>query len=419
MLYRLIKIMMRTALRLFYRQVIGRKLSQIPAAGPALLVANHPSSLMDAALIGILLQRPVHFFARGDLFANRFVSRILNALHMHPVHHHEAGRQTLGANDDAFEKASSLLASGELVLFFPEGLSHTDYHLMAFRKGAFRIALKTAADHPGIQLPIVPIGINYSHPTRLFSRAWVNAGAPIPTEQFSSLYRINPAQAVRLLANTAWLGVKALVVESPKHHSAQLSMACEMIRSDYPWNQYVPEQIIDREIELGKNCAEWKPELQSVLDEYAGRLHHIGLRDEHVVAAQAGKLSGLPVILGFPAAFIGWVLNALPLLLGKVIADKKVSRTDFYSWVLVSVSAILYIIWMFILIAMAVVFLPAWKSIAFIFITIATGQYCWNYLAYFSQWQIQKQGLSIDTQTLSSLSDDRENILREITISHS
>ena len=142
--------------------------------------------------------------------------------------------------------------------------------------------------HAEITLPIIPIGINYSHPTRLFSRAWVNVGNPIPTDRFLSLYRINAAQAIRLLANTAWLGVKALVVETNKHHTEQLFTACEMIRSDYPWNQYVAEEIIDNEIETGKKSADWEPALQSAIEDYACRLKILGCRIQ-VICTIIGK----------------------------------------------------------------------------------------------------------------------------------
>src|SRR5947207_531289 len=104
MLYGFVKIIMTTALRFFYRRVYVTGLETIANEGPAIIIANHTSSLMDAALLGVLIHRPVYFFTRGDVFSGKILSKVLNALHMIPVNNHEAGRNTLTANKHSFTK---------------------------------------------------------------------------------------------------------------------------------------------------------------------------------------------------------------------------------------------------------------------------------------------------------------------------
>ena len=71
MLYGFVKIMMRVAVNLFYKRIYSTGLENIPQKDAAIIIANHASSLMDAAIIGILSKRPIYFFARGDIFINR------------------------------------------------------------------------------------------------------------------------------------------------------------------------------------------------------------------------------------------------------------------------------------------------------------------------------------------------------------
>src|SRR4051812_5970740 len=117
MLYRLIKWIMSVALRLFYKRVYLTGAESIPLKHPVILVANHPSSLMDAALLGVLFKRPLYFFTRGDVFSNKPASAIMRALHMIPVYDHEAGRETITHNDKSFETAKEILAAGGMIIF--------------------------------------------------------------------------------------------------------------------------------------------------------------------------------------------------------------------------------------------------------------------------------------------------------------
>ncbi|MGI9189188.1 MAG: hypothetical protein ACR2F9_03500 [Longimicrobiaceae bacterium] len=57
------------AARTFYRlEVAG---GAVPPEGPVLLVANHPNSLFDPALVAAVARRPVRFLAQAPLVADR------------------------------------------------------------------------------------------------------------------------------------------------------------------------------------------------------------------------------------------------------------------------------------------------------------------------------------------------------------
>lgn len=401
---------MRAALGLFYKEIHRQRLDHIPATGPALLIANHPSSLMDAALLGISLKRPIHFFARGDIFTNSLVTRILNALHMYPVHNHDGGRQTLGLNDVAFEKAIDLLTHGQLVLFFPEGTSHTEYRLWNFRKGAFRIALRTVQQNPALELPIVPIGLNYSHPTKIFSTVWIHAGPPLNTNTFLTLYNSQPSAALKQLTEQGLLALQQLVTDAGHSSAESLYQVLDTWRNSQRSIPGKNKDLIKDELEISKAFCTYTAEQMANINAYQDALKNAMTCDAAVTAAHAPKLSVTPLVIGFPAACIGWTLNGIPILLSRYIADRKVKRIDFYSWILVTCAALLYVAWFTTIAILGFILLPAWKAIAVLFIAVSTGQYCRNYFAYYREWKTQLQGLMLPASVLAALTIRQKKI---------
>ena len=81
----IIKGFLRIALRVYYRsiQVQGRQL--FPEQGPVLLIANHPNSFVDPAVLVDLLSQPIYFGANHKLFSSR-MSPILQAFGAIPLH---------------------------------------------------------------------------------------------------------------------------------------------------------------------------------------------------------------------------------------------------------------------------------------------------------------------------------------------
>lgn len=414
MLYRFVKILMRAALGLFYKEIRRQHLDHIPATGPALLIANHPSSLMDAALLGISLKRPIHFFARGDIFTNSVVTKILHALHMYPVHHHDGGRQTLTLNDAAFEKAIDLLTHGQLVLFFPEGTSHTEYRLWSFRKGAFRIALRTVQQNPALELPIVPIGLNYSHPTKIFSMVWMHAGPPVITNRFLTCYNSQPSVATKQLTEQGFLALQHLVTDAGHGSAESLHQVLDTWRNSQWLITGKNNDPIKEELEISNAFSTYTADQMANINAYQDALKNAMTCDAAVTAANAPKLSVTPLAIGFPAACIGWALNGMPILLARFIADRKVKRIDFYSWIMVTCAAFLFVTWFTVLAILGFILLPPWKAIAILFIVVSTGQYSWNYFAYYKEWKTQQQGLNLPASVRASLTLAQKKVLDAI-----
>ncbi|ULQ56170.1 1-acyl-sn-glycerol-3-phosphate acyltransferase [Flavihumibacter rivuli] len=411
MIYPLVKRLMKRAMGAFYQRILHHNLDLVPSRGPVLLVANHPSSLMDAALLGILMKRPIHFFARGDIFVNPIVNRILKSLHMHPVHHHEGGRSTLNKNDESIEIAINLLAKGEVVLFFPEGVSHVDYFLRPFRKGAFRIAMQAVSRHQLPSLPIIPIGINYSHPTRLFSTVWVQAGHPIDAAAYTGIYASQPASAIKQLTEASYAAVRQLVLHTQPEEAKGFAETLHLVRNEMG---LLPAAA---QIETEKTVEQQSPGLnvlQTELDAYHQSLQSTRLSDHALALASHQQLPTSTLWLGLPSAVLGWLLHGLPLLTARAIADKKVYRVDFYTWVLVAAAALLSLVWYLLIFLVGIALVGIKTTGIILLITWICGWYSWQYYRYYTLWREQRRALKVNSPLLASLKEQRKALMERI-----
>ncbi len=160
MIYSLIKLPIRLALKIFCVDIqLVNQENRYPK-GPLLLVANHPNSFLDAIIIAAQFKEPIYFLARGDAFRKPWHRFLLGLLHMIPVYRLSEGRENLHLNEHAFNRSAELLENGKIVLIFIEGICLNTHQLQPFKKGAARIAL--TENKQGRSTTIMPVSIAYN-----------------------------------------------------------------------------------------------------------------------------------------------------------------------------------------------------------------------------------------------------------------
>ena len=146
----------RVAATSFYRlQITG---PEVPASGPVLLVANHPNSLLDPALVAAAADRPVRFLAKSTLFTHPRVGWLVRGAGAIPIYRRTDDPEAANRNLGMFEAVFAELLSGAAVGIFPEGISHSGPSLSRLKTGGARIALGTAA-RSGTAFPLIPVGL--------------------------------------------------------------------------------------------------------------------------------------------------------------------------------------------------------------------------------------------------------------------
>lgn len=216
----------RLAVRTFYRFTVSDE--RVPREGPVLLVANHPNSLMDPALVAAVAGRRVRFLAKAPLFTDRAVGWLVRGSGAIPVYRRaDAGGEV--NNEDAFRAVHAALAAGSAVAIFPEGLSHSEPSLAPLRTGAARIALGAAALLGG-PLPIVPVGLTFRRKEAFRSEALAVVGRPVEWAHLAGR-TVEDQDAVRELTARIHDALRAVTVNLERWEDAPLVEMAEAVYS--------------------------------------------------------------------------------------------------------------------------------------------------------------------------------------------
>jgi 1-acyl-sn-glycerol-3-phosphate acyltransferase len=179
LIYPLIKILVRLALKIFCSDITVLGAERTGIKGPVLIVSNHPNSFLDAIIIAARFREKIHFLARGDAFVKPTHRKLLGLLNMIPVYRLSEGKENLRLNEEAFRQVNQILANKGIVLIFIEGICLQTHRLQPFKKGAARIAWANR-DTPGFS--VLPLGIAYDSFTRFGKKIVISVGEPLQTE---------------------------------------------------------------------------------------------------------------------------------------------------------------------------------------------------------------------------------------------
>ena len=348
MLYRFGWTIMWVTFRIFFRKIDVLGAEKLQHGKPAILIANHPASFLDAMVLAVFLGRPIHFYVRGDIFAHPFVYRILTKLHMIPIFSREHGTGNLSKNKATFDRGRKLLSAGNLLLIFPEGFSRQSKQAEPFKKGAARVALQTAfddgkADHLHIQT----IALNYSH-HGFGANLFIRVGDTLELNQYENSYREFPAQAVnRLTADMQTMFEKNVIHLKKGERTETAEVVMRMVYHDHSENKegyfLASRNICERVAEMND---ETYTAFQSTLERYH-QLLTANKIDDISFSTNAGqsKSNLLNLFLLSPFFVLGTIIWWIPGKISKWITDKTVTRIDFYTSVYNGVLGFMGLIW--------------------------------------------------------------------------
>ena len=187
MLYALIKVLVRISAAVFFKKIVVVGRERLPARGPAIVVANHPNTLMDPLLVAMLFQQQVGFVANAGIFSNGLLTRFFRHFHVIPIYRKkDVAPGGTADNTQAFAECHAYLAQSGTFLIFPEGTSHYEINLREIKTGTARIALSYTG--PG-DVRIIPVALDYSDAIQFRSMVRVTVGRPIIVSTYKEGYQ--------------------------------------------------------------------------------------------------------------------------------------------------------------------------------------------------------------------------------------
>lgn len=389
MFYRGLKLLMKLVLRVFFRKVYLSGASQIPAGQPVILACNHPNSFLDAVLLAVLLPRPLHFLARSDVFDTPVKRWLLSRLHLMPIYRLEEGASHLHRNEETFDRCYEILKNNGMVLIFSEGICVLEKRLRPLRKGTARLAFGAEANHQfNLHLQVVPVGLNYTYPSRFRQEVMIGVGAPVAVGKWQHRYLTQPGKAIREFNEVLRRELEKQIISIPfKEQEAAAEAAFRLSRAasaDFfsaAWlsasrSRLRAEQEMARQLALGRVSGHDRPEAH----------------------ASSARLPGKPfrpsrprLLLALALALPGLALNGLPLALAWLITRKKVRKREFYASVLMAVGLLLYLVyWLSVAAGAGLVW--GWKGTALSLLIPLSG---YPALLWLDQYRLWKLGAAL------------------------
>lgn len=356
----------RTALKRFYRLTLSGE--PVPEGGPVLLVANHPNSLLDPAMVAAVARRPVRFLAKAPLFGHPGIGWLVKGSGAIPVYRAQDDTGSTVQNQDTFRAVWAALGEGAAVGIFPEGTSHSGPSLVPLKTGAARIALG-AALRTGGAFPILPVGLSFRDKAIFRSAALAVVGDAVAWDDLSAAGP-DDRDVVRALTARIDEALREVTVNLERWEDADLVHAAEAVYAAELPVDPSPDARVERLVEategLARVRADGRAEWRRVAREVAG--HARILEVLGITPAQLHASARVDVALGWivrqllffgvaaPVAALGIAVYWIPYRLTGVLEQRRVKDEDVRATFKVLVGFVLHLLW-----TLAIAGLVGWR----------------------------------------------------------
>jgi len=366
MLYHILKFIVQIGIRIYYKEIkiIGKE--NLPKKGPVIIAANHPNTLMDAWIVGIICNQPIYFMTKATFFSSKFKRKILRSLKMVPINRAKEGIQEGVDNKSSFEACYQLLEDEKFLVIFPEGSSYKERVLRKLKSGTSRIALETEKrNNFELGVKIVTVGINYAMPERFQSRILISISEPFEVKNMKEKYSENPSKAAKEVTEKIRLNLEhglattldheqdvitenlydilsisdfknlssSTGVENRMSKVREISTRLQQLEITEPWKVY--------EIKHLARKINWKLNKLKLKTMFLER----GLRKGRVIKEIV--LSMFLIIIGFPLFLYGAILNFIPFKLVDFLVPKLSKEIEYYAPLAIIVSIFIYPLYYF------------------------------------------------------------------------
>ncbi|MDZ4663557.1 MAG: 1-acyl-sn-glycerol-3-phosphate acyltransferase [Bacteroidota bacterium] len=364
MIWHITRYLVSFAIPSFYKKIEGKNVHKFQIKGPVIIAMNHPNAFMDPVCI-TWLSYPTRakYLARGDAFKPGIASFLLSELGVVPIFRmSDGGKEGLQKNDESYRVVNKLLKKNEKIIVFAEGLCIQERRLRPLKKGVARMVFGAYEHLNNKDLIVVPVGLNYSAPSKIRSKLFYNVGNPIRISDLASTYKENPARTQKLFLELLESRMRELVTHIKNKENDVLVVELEgMVMKDWLKRKNLKNtlenefEVTSHLTELINNLDELEPEKTAILrqnsHDYHSLLRKNKLRDWIIDPLNRKKISYNNLIfrytltlLGLSVYALGWIAAYLPYKLSIMATKKVVKRNkEFYASMALGFGAFIFI----------------------------------------------------------------------------
>jgi 1-acyl-sn-glycerol-3-phosphate acyltransferase len=333
---------MRFALSIFYKNIIFDDLKNIPLDKPSIFACTHPNSFLDAIIIGAYSPRKLYFLARSDVFNTPLKMWLLSRMNLIPIYRLQEGSENLHKNELTFSKCYDIMKKGGSILIFSEGISVTDKLVRPLKKGTARIAFGAEAFNAfQLGLQIIPMSLNYTHPTQFRSEVIIGIKKPIAIKKYQSLYEESQTKAIRQFNAELYEGIKSatIIVNNNSTEGVLYEKVAPILRSQL-------NNPISHRLKLEQQWSDRTKQVTFIQNLPNYPSSHTVQTEQIINGQLVSSLSAFGIaFLNAILWFIGYIPNAIPFLIAKTVTAKTVKLIEFYASVRLCLSVVLYLVY--------------------------------------------------------------------------
>ncbi|BDS14470.1 1-acyl-sn-glycerol-3-phosphate acyltransferase [Aureispira anguillae] len=392
-LYNLFKFSLWIMYICFFRRVYYLNANYIPKDEPLIFISNHSNGFMDPILIAAMQKRPVYFWARASEFPDNLKGKLMYRLHGLPIYRVEEGTENMHKNEATFKKTRELLYTGwDSAFIAPEGNCVLQKKLLPFKKGCARLAFKMMEEKNwGIDVKILPAGVNYTYHDKFRSEVYTKLGKPLSVLSYKEIYEKDKEEAIAQLTADMRVALRNQMVYIEEGNEALTEKLLVLLRNNFtrgifPMYSANPElceaeqQMANYVNELGE---EEKIKLEEQVDTYYQNLEAKGANDYAV--ANQNKRSVFWLMVGLPFWIIGTLVGRIPHILARNLRNKFVPFAEFSTSFAFTAAFFIWIIWGILSVVIGAFFI-GWWTLLLPFGMIFFQTYAYHYQDYYKEW---------------------------------
>ncbi|NQX92057.1 MAG: 1-acyl-sn-glycerol-3-phosphate acyltransferase [Flavobacteriales bacterium] len=359
MIYAIFKFIFKITVQSYFRNIGIKGAEKIPMNGPEVFVANHPSAFMDPIVVGAFAKRTLHFIAAGEFFGKGLKAWFYKTqFNMIPVYRPNKMPGQVHKNKEMFQTCFDHLSSGGCLLIFPEGVSITEKRLQEIKTGVARMTYGAEQQNAfNLGVKIVPVGLNYSNPHEFRSDLFVQIGDPIEVANYEGSdpddWQIikNITEDVEVALRKTVLHINqqdldTLVDKVDQVFEPELNQLYAISRKDAATDFKKQQEVIEAVHHFEESGEVNLEEIESQIDEYFEGLNRFGITNAGLIHQRTTTplLSYIKLFFGLPFFILGWLSNAVPYYLTKLIINTVKIDDAFKGSVMMAVGTLAYLL---------------------------------------------------------------------------